>query len=153
LSNKVEERNRQIAFCRFLAGADDYLVNDVHGSHQSGLHAGRTFDPEVQIEIRLDEGEEHTMSNASIVKEALIASVTSAVVIPLLWLLGAAVNPERDVRSPGLDLVVLTLAGAALCMLLRSTWRNTALPTSDRDEALEDWNWRSAGDSYSGGHC
>ena len=93
------------------------------------------------------------MSNTSIVKEALIASVTSAVVIPLLWMLGAAVNPERDVRSPGLDLVVLTLAGAALCILLRSTWRNSALPASDCDEAREDWNWRNIGDSYNGGHC
>jgi len=141
------------ADCRFWAGADDYLVNVVHGSHQSGRREGRTFDPEVPSETRLDEGQEHTMSNTSIVKEALIASVTSAVVIPLLWMLGAAVIPERDVRSPGLDLVVLTLAGAALCILLRSTWRNSALPASDCDEAREDWNWRNIGDSYNGGHC
>ena len=91
------------------------------------------------------------MSNASMAKEALIAGVTATVVIPLLWFLGATVNPDRDTHSPGLDLVVLTLAGAVMVMLLRSTWRNTADPVSEGDCAGEDWDWRHFSDSYGSG--
>ena len=93
------------------------------------------------------------MSSVSIVKEVLIASVTATVVIPVLWMLGAVVNPERDAHSPGLDLVVLTLAGAVMVMLLRSTWRNTAGPSPEGDRAPEDWDWRHFGDSYGSGQC
>jgi hypothetical protein len=93
------------------------------------------------------------MSNASMAKEALIAGVTATVVIPLLWFLGATVNPDRDTHSPGLDLVVLTLAGAVMVMLLRSTWRNTADPVSEGDRAPEDWDWRHFSDSYGSGQC
>ena len=87
------------------------------------------------------------MSSASILKEALIAGITATVAIPLLWMLGAVVSPERDVHSPGLDLVVLTLAGAVMVMLLRSTWRNTADASWDGDDAPEHWNWRCFCDS------
>ena len=93
------------------------------------------------------------MSNTSILKETLIASVTAGVVIPLLWMLGAAVNPDRDAHSPGLDLVVLTLAGAAMVMLLRSTWRNTADPAPEGDLSLDDWSWGRVGDSRGHGRC
>jgi hypothetical protein len=93
------------------------------------------------------------MSNTSKAREALIASVTAAVVIPLLWFLGATVNPDRDTHSPGLDLVVLTVAGAALITLLRSTWRNTEAPTADRAHKPGDWNRNRARDSYGRGEC
>jgi hypothetical protein len=93
------------------------------------------------------------MSHTSIVKEALIATFTASVVIPLLWMLGAAVNPERDARSPGLDLVVLTLAGAVMVMVLRSTWRNSADLSAEGEHALDDWNWGHHTDSYGRGHC
>jgi hypothetical protein len=84
-------------------------------------------------------------------KETLIASVTAGVVIPLLWMLGAVVSPERDARSPGLDLAVLTLAGAAMVMLLRATWRTTAAPSPDGDHRPEDRNWGAGSDSYGRG--
>jgi len=93
------------------------------------------------------------MSNASIAKEALIAGVTATVVIPLLWFLGAAVNPDRDPHAPGLDLAVLMLAGAIMVVLLRSMWRNTAPPSSEGEHAVESWTWGNVGDSYGGGHC
>jgi hypothetical protein len=93
------------------------------------------------------------MSNVSIVKEALISSITASVVIPLLWVLSGAINPDRDAHSPGLDLVVLTLAGAVMVMLLRSTWRNTEAPTADSGHEPDDWNWNRAPDSYGRGGC
>ena len=92
------------------------------------------------------------MSNTSILKETLIASITAGVIIPLLWILSAAVNPDRDPRSPGLDLMVLTLAGAAMVMLLRSTWRNTEASTTDSGHESDDWNWSCAGDAFGRGH-
>ena len=39
------------------------------------------------------------MMSVSFVKEAIIASVTAAIVIPLLWLMGAAVVPSRDTHE------------------------------------------------------
>ena len=93
------------------------------------------------------------MSNTSKAKEALIASITAAVVIPLLWFLGATVNPDRDTHSPGLDLVVLTVAGAALITLLRSTWRNTEAPTADSAHEPDDWSWNMSRDSFGRGGC
>jgi hypothetical protein len=93
------------------------------------------------------------MNSASILKEALISGITAGVVIPLLWVAGAAINPERDTHSPGLDLIALTLAGAVMVMLLRSTWRDTAEAFPDHDYAAEEWDWRRLADSYGGGHC
>jgi hypothetical protein len=93
------------------------------------------------------------MSNTSILKETLIASITAGVVIPLLWVLSGAINPDRDAHSPGLDLVVLTLAGAVMVMLLRSTWRNTEAPTAESGHEPDDWNWNRAPDSYGRGGC
>ena len=89
----------------------------------------------------------------SFVKEAIIASITAAVAIPLLWLLTAPLDPSRDARSPGLDLVALTLAGAGMVMLLRSTWRETAIPGVNRDRVLDDWEWREFEDTSRSGSC
>jgi hypothetical protein len=88
------------------------------------------------------------MMSVSFVKEAIIATITAAVVIPLLWLMGAAVVPSRDTHSPGLDLVVLTLAGAGVVMLIRSVWRDTAGPMANRDHFLDGWERCDFGDSF-----
>ena len=93
------------------------------------------------------------MTTVSFVKEAIIASITATVAIPLLWLLTTPLDPSRDAHSPGLDLAALTLAGAAMVMLLRSTWRETATPGVNRDRVLDDLEWREFGDTLSSGSC
>ena len=93
------------------------------------------------------------MSNVSFLKEVVIAGVTATVVIPVLWLLGAALDPARQADSAGLDLVVLILAGAGLVMLLRSTWRESAVSGANRDRVIDDWDWREFGDSLHSGNC
>jgi hypothetical protein len=93
------------------------------------------------------------MMSVSFVKEAIIASITAAVAIPLLWVLTTPLDPSRDARSPGLDLAALTLVGAGMVMLLRSTWRETASPGGNRDRALDDWEGHKFGDTLSNGSC
>ena len=93
------------------------------------------------------------MSNVSVVKEVLISSITASVVIPSLWVLSGAINPDRDAHSPSLDLVVLILAGAVMVMLLRSTWRNTEAPMADSGHEPDDWSWNRARDSFGRGGC
>lgn len=93
------------------------------------------------------------MSTVSFVKEAIIAGITATVVIPLLWLLTTPLDPSRDARSPGFDLAALTLAGAGVVMLLRSTWREKAISGVNRDRVLDDWEWREFEDSLRSGSC
>ena len=93
------------------------------------------------------------MSTVAFVKEAFIAAVTAAVVIPLRWFLSTPLDPARDTHSPGLDLVALTLAGAGAVMLLRSTWRESTGTGANSDRTLDDREWRELGDSLGSGSC
>jgi hypothetical protein len=78
------------------------------------------------------------MTTVSFVKEAIIATVTATVAIPLLWVLTTPLDPSRNAHSPGLDLAALTLVGAGMVMLLRSTWRQTATPGVYRDNVIDN---------------
>jgi hypothetical protein len=73
-----------------------------------------------------------TMANSGMLREAIIAGLSAAIAVPLLWVLGASVNPGRDVHSPGFDLALMTIVGAGSVMLLRSIWREPATSPADQ---------------------
>ena len=87
------------------------------------------------------------MANVSMVKEAIIASLCSSIAVPLLWILGAAINPGRNVHSPGFDLAIMTIVGAGSVMLLRSTWREPARTLADQDRRPANREWREPGNT------
>jgi hypothetical protein len=66
------------------------------------------------------------MLTVSMLRETIIASLSAVITVPLLWLLGATINPQRNVHEPGLDLAIMTIVGAVAVLLLRSTWRDSA---------------------------
>ena len=90
------------------------------------------------------------MTNQRLVKETLIGIISASIAIPALWLMAASLD-GRDVRSPGPNLVVLTLVGAILVMVLRSTWRETA--NCDGDGKAAGHGSRPSRESFGGGQC
>ena len=140
--------------CRFVAFPADYMVNVVLHKYRNRSESNSS--PVVIAGYRfrneITEGE-HIMSNVSIVRETIIAVVTAVITMPALWLLAAPINPDRDVSSPGLDFVLLTIVAAGLVMLLRSTWRQTECTASDRESGLEEWSWQNMGDRGTRGNC
>lgn len=91
------------------------------------------------------------MSHVSMLRETIIASLCAGIAVPLLWILGAAINPGRNVHSPGLDLAIMTIVGAGSVMLLRSTWRDTAAAAADHDRRPEVREQRETRGQYSCG--
>jgi hypothetical protein len=94
-----------------------------------------------------------TMANVSMLKEAIIACLIAAIAVPLLWALGSAIDPDRNIYSPGLDLAIMTIVGAGSVMLLRSIWRDTANASTDQDRRPAVRERYEPGNSYQGELC
>lgn len=95
----------------------------------------------------------NTMANNSILREAIIAGLIATIAVPLLWVLGASVDPGRNVHSPGLDLAMMTIVGAGSVMLLRSIWRESAASPADHARYPEYRLRHKPGSPYPGELC
>ena len=91
------------------------------------------------------------MAKVSMLREAIVASLSAAITVPLLWLLGGAINPERNVHSPDLGLAIMTIVGAGSILLLRSTWRDTAQASAKHDRRPDGREQQASATPYGGG--